>query len=175
VNPYLGKQETEILVSLIASVEPRTMFEFGVQAGRTAKTLLDRVPSLQRYIGIDVPFDHMPTLACQKSEVPITPGVFASEDPRFFTLIYEGGSQLLSADQLEPCDAVFIDGDHSRAAVLHDSAVAQWIVREGGIIVWHDYGNPAVEVTQALDELIENGWPIIVVENSWLAYRRFNQ
>jgi hypothetical protein len=28
-------------------------------------------------------------------------------------------------------------------------------VRPGGIIIWHDYGNPTVEVTQVLDHLYD--------------------
>jgi predicted O-methyltransferase YrrM len=171
-NPYLGAEETAILVALVASVQPRMMFEFGVQSGRTAKTLLDRIPTLQRYVGIDVPHTHMPTLPSQRSEVPAEPGLYAAADERFYVLIHPRGSQAWTADELGPCDAVFIDGDHSIDAVLHDSNLARAIVRNGGIIIWHDYGNASVQVTEALDQLCCEGWPIKHVENTWLAYCR---
>jgi hypothetical protein len=44
------------------------------------------------------------------------------------------------------------------------------LIRGRGIIVWHDYSNPAVGVTEALDRLHDEDWPIEHVENSWLAF-----
>ena len=94
----------------------------------------------------------------------------AAHDPRFFLLTER--SQALRTGHLEPCDAVFIDGDHSEAAVLHESRLARRLMRGRGIIVWHDYGNNAVEVTHALNRLHSEGWPISCVEHSWLAFMR---
>lgn len=171
-NPYLNENETSTLVSLIQSVSPRVMIEFGCNIGRTAKMILDTVTSLETYIGIDVPFDHEPTLRCQRQEIPYTPGWFAASDPRFYLLVREQGSLALGPIDLEFCDAVFIDGDHSERAVRHDSHLARKLIRPGGIIVWHDDGNPAVEVTQALSGLRDEGWPIQSVEGTWLAFMR---
>ena len=174
-NPFLGDIETTILVALIKSVKPKVMIEIGCQQGRTAKTILDHVPSLQSYIGVDIPFGKRTTLLCQRSEVPYTAGLWVANDVRFSLLLHERGSAALTASDLEPCDAVFIDGDHSVSAVLHDSYLARTLVRPGGIIVWHDYLNPAVEVTQVLDALyLQESWPIHHVENTWLAYRRID-
>ena len=79
---------------------------------------------------------------------------------------------MLRSGHLEACDAVFIDGDHSELAVLHESRLARRLMRGRGIIVWHDYGNNAVEVTHALNRLHNEGWPISCVEHSWLAFMR---
>ena len=152
-SKYLNAQETAILVSLVRSVRPVTMIEFGCHAGRTAKVVLDNVP----------------TLACQMSEVSHTPG-YDVEDDRFRLLL--APSRSLVSENLEPCDACFIDGDHSIAAVLHDSHLAKALVRPGGIIVWHDFLNPAVEVTWALNCLRDQGWSIDDVDNSWIAFTR---
>jgi predicted O-methyltransferase YrrM len=146
------------------------MIEFGCNRGRTAKALLDNVPTIERYIGIDVPFIHAPTLKCQQSEVPLYPGREAADDPRFFLLLRN--SYELGPDDLEPCDAVFIDGDHSERVVRHDSELARMLLRSGGIIVWHDYGNETVEVTQTIVRLQAEGWGIGLIENSWLAFLR---
>jgi hypothetical protein len=78
----------------------------------------------------------------------------------------------LTRDDLEPCDAVFIDGDHSVKEVSHDSELARELVRLGGIICWHDNLNPAVEVTQVLKRLNASGWPIKQVAGSWIAFMR---
>jgi predicted O-methyltransferase YrrM len=169
-NPYLNVHETAVLIALVKSVAPKIMIEIGCQRGATSKAVLDNVPTLERYIGVDVPWNHEPTLACQRSEVPYTAGLWAADDPRFSVLLRSSSS--LGPQDLEPCDAVFIDGDHSESAVLHDSYLARALVQPGGIIVWHDHNNPAVEVDEALDKLYCEGWPIIHVQGTWLAYRR---
>ena len=171
-NQYLNEADTTALVDLIKSVSPKRMIEFGCNLGRTAKTLLDNVSTLETYIGIDVPFGFEPTLPCQQREIPVTPGYYAANDPRFFLLIAEQGSLSLTLSDLEPCDAIFIDGDHSERVVRHDSYLARVLTRPGGIIVWHDFGNPAVEVTQTLSGLSDKGWPIQSVNGTWLAFMR---
>jgi len=174
MNPYLSRHETAILVDLIQSVLPKVMIEFGCNIGLTARTILECVPSIETYIGVDVPFSHEPELSCQRSEIPYTAGLMVAKDPRFWLLVREGGSLALTPSDLELCDAVFIDGDHSERVVSHDSYLARALTRPGGIIVWHDNGNPAVEVTQALDRLRNEGWPIQSVDGTWLAYVRIS-
>ena len=167
---YLNAHETALLVALVKSVAPKVAIEFGCNLGITGARLLDNVPTLEKYIGIDVPPDHVPSLQCQRDEVPTVAGCYAAHDERFYLLTAR--SQFLRTGHLEPCDAVFIDGDHSEKAVLHESRLARRLIRGAGIIVWHDFTNPAVEVTQALNRLHDEGWPINCVENSWLAFMR---
>lgn len=167
---YLNNQETTIVAHLVAAVQPRVVFEFGVNRGLTAKAILDHVPSIELYVGVDVPPDHDPTLACQRTEVPRFAALAVRPDPRFKLLMRD--SRTLVAEELEPIDAAFIDGDHSREGVEHDSRLARELLRPGGVIVWHDYGNGAVEVTEVLDKLRGEGWPLEHVEGTWLATMR---
>jgi predicted O-methyltransferase YrrM len=169
-SKYLNAHETAILLALVKSVTPRVIIEFGCNQGITAKRLLDNLPGLQKYIGIDVLPGHRATLPCQQGETPVNAGCYAADDARFFLLLAR--SQMLRTGHLEAADAVFIDGDHSESAVLHESRLARRLVRTPGLIVWHDYSNPHVEVTHALDQLQREGWPINCVENSWLAFMR---
>jgi len=171
-NLYLNEVETAILVTLVTSVKPKVMIEFGCNQGRTAKIILDNVLSIERYIGIDVPPDHEPTLECQRSEIPRSPGIFAASDERFWLLVRDRGSAGIGPQDLESCDVVFVDGDHSDRAVTHDLHVARVLTRPGGIIVAHDYGNEAVEVTRAIDRLCDQGWPWQHIEGTWLAFMR---
>jgi predicted O-methyltransferase YrrM len=166
-STYLNANETAILVALVKRVRPRVMIEFGCNTGMTARRVLDHVPSLEKYIGIDVPSYFRTFLECQRDEVPRSPGCFA-DDARFF--LHVSASQLLGLADLEPCDAAFIDGDHSRDAVMHDSRLARRLVKRGGVIVWHDYLNPAVEVTGVIEQLAREGWPIDAIDNSWIAF-----
>jgi predicted O-methyltransferase YrrM len=166
---YLGANECSIMIDLVRSVSPRVMIEFGCNLGITAKRVLENVPTLEKYIGVDVPPAHVTTLMCQLEEVPESAGCYA-DDPRFRLLT--SPTQELEASDLEPCDAVFIDGDHSFPAVTHESIIARDLVRPGGIIIWHDFQNPSVEVTEALVSFYAQGWPIVSVRNSWLAFMR---
>lgn len=171
-SAYLNADECAVLVALLRRVRPRVMVEIGIASGLTARRVLEHVPSIEKYYGVDVPSDFVTTLRCQQSEVQHKPGRWATHDPRFRLVLRPQGS-LDVADQLEPADAFFIDGDHSRNAVLHDSKTAGGLIRPGGIIVWHDYTNPHVEVTQALDELHAAGWPLTHVQGTWLAFATF--
>jgi predicted O-methyltransferase YrrM len=169
---YLNDGEMEVIAALARGVEPKTMIEFGCRDGRTASVLLHNIPQLERYIGIDVPMSYSPELAHQRSEMVAHPGWRAFSDPRFELILRPCGSLDLTAADLEPCDVAFIDGDHSERVVAHDSHLAREIVRKGGIIIWHDYFNGAVEVQQVLDRLHDQGWPIQHVADTWLAFCR---
>jgi predicted O-methyltransferase YrrM len=49
-------------------------------------------------------------------------------------------------------DLVFVDADHSEAAVLRDSAEAFAMLTAGGAVIWHDY-LMIPDVTRALSKL----------------------
>jgi predicted O-methyltransferase YrrM len=170
VSQYLNPQETDLVINMVSNVAPKVMIEIGCQLGETAKVILEQVHTLERYIGIDVPFRHKTRLTGQQHEVPANAGLYAEDDPRFYLLLCDS-TKLMPSD-LEPCDAVFIDGDHSARAVMHDSRLAKALVRPGGIIIWHDMHNEAVEVTPVIKELCAEGWPIMYIENTWLAFCR---
>ena len=116
-------------------------------------------------IGIDVLPDYKFELPAQKFERPDQPGRLVSGDPRF-ELRFRGAQMPTSAD------VVFIDGDHGKHAVLRDSLWATDIVSEGGLIIWHDYGNPTVEVTEVLNRLDTHGRELYHVEGTWLVFEQ---
>lgn len=168
---YMNKGELEILIGLIGMVAPKVVIEVGCNSGRTAAALLRNIPEIEKYVGIDVPPGYTFAKECQKNEVPAKPGELALDDPRFELVLRNRGTFDLTTDDLEPCDAIFIDGDHGRAAVLNDYNLAKLLVRPGGIIVFHDDNClPAVDVTQTLDELAAAGEVATHVEGTWLAY-----
>jgi predicted O-methyltransferase YrrM len=173
---FMNPGELEVLVALARQVAPTAVVEIGVNQGRTALALLDNVPSIVRYYGVDVPPGTMLPLPVQAKEVPARAGELAVHDPRFRLILRTRGSLDLTPaddDLPRPADFVFIDGDHSRAAVEHDSRLARTLCRPGGIIVWHDYHDlGTVDVCEVLEELAAAGAPIAAIAGTWLAFMR---
>lgn len=170
---FMNPGELETLIALVASVDPNHVIEFGVNVGRTAKAILANVATVEDYTGIDVTPDYVPSKAVQRNEVPARPGELVTADPRFRLIVMPRGSLDLTADDLQLCDAVFIDGDHGRDAVMHDTALAGALVRPGGIIVWHDYHDlGTVDVKPVLDAYARAGRAITHVAGTWLAFER---
>lgn len=160
---YMQLGEQEVLLALLEVEQPRVMVEIGVNAGLTALAVLENIKSIERYIGIDVPQSYRFEIPAQQVEWTDRPGDLALHDPRF---------ELVLRGEMMPtwADCVFIDGDHGRNAVLQDSLWAAELIKGKGLIIWHDYGNPTVEVTQVLDELYAAGRYIRHITGTWLAF-----
>lgn len=170
---YMNPGELEVLVALIASVSPKAVCEFGVNAGRTAKVILANVPGIEEYHGWDVLQGYNFACKVQSREVPVHPGYLAAGDERFTLHLSANGTFDMTPSGFLWADAVFIDGDHSARAVEYDTMLARSMVRPGGIIVWHDYHDlGTVDVRDVLDEMWQAGADIVHVEGTWLAYER---
>ena len=170
---YVHSGELDVLIELIRSVDARVVAEFGCNNGRTAAAILRNVGTIERYIGVDVPPGYDFACKVQAREVPVRPGELALSDKRFELVLRARGSFDLSQADLPELDAIFIDGDHSEAAVLNDYALAKARVRRGGIIVFHDdNGLRTVDVSRVLDGLCERGADIKHVSGTWLAFER---
>jgi predicted O-methyltransferase YrrM len=171
---FMNAGELECLIALLRSVTPRVVVEFGCNEGRTAAAILRNVRSVTQYVGVDVPHGYVTEKLVQRNEVPLRPGHLALGDERFSILLPKGGSQSLIAADLPPVvDAVFIDGDHGYRGVMHDTMLAKAVVREGGLILWHDYHDlGTVDVREALHDLAGSGQTIWNVKGTWIALQR---
>lgn len=166
IRRYMLEGELEMLLALINSVQPLDMIEFGVNEGLTAVAVLSNFPDIEHYIGIDVEFDHQLEIPAQQYEVPKEPGRLVNDNPKFKLIIRNGDDSNISGLY----DVAFIDGDHGKLAVMKDYKLAKLLVRQGGIIIFHDYTNPTVEVTETLDGLHKNGVDLKHVDGTWLAF-----
>jgi predicted O-methyltransferase YrrM len=160
----MQKGEQDILLWLVKSINPKVMVEIGVNYGLTAQAMLRSVRSIEQYIGVDVDADYEFEIEAQAKERPRDAGLFVDHDPRF-RLVIRGKDKMPNH-----ADVVFIDGDHGRNAVLQDSRWAAEVVGKNGLIVWHDYQNPTVEVTAALNELYAEGRKLTHVAGTWLVF-----
>lgn len=171
---FMNPNELECVIALLRRLMPKTVLEFGVNTGRTAKAILNNIPSVQKYVGIDVPVGFIPEMKVQRNEVPAHPGHMVQHDKRFSLLLPASGSQSLMPKDFDiRFDAVFIDGDHSYQGVMHDTMLSKGIIAEGGIIIWHDYHDlGSVDVREALHDLAAGGDTIWHVDGTWLAFQR---
>jgi predicted O-methyltransferase YrrM len=170
-RPYMEPGEQEALLALIGSIAPapEVMVEIGVNIGLTAQAVLQHVASIQRYIGIDVEAGYRFEGAWQQHDRPAEPGRLVKDDPRFRLMLRSNGK---AAEMPQSSDVVFIDGDHGPRNVLQDSLWAAWIVRSGGMIIWHDYQNTPAEVTGVLDRLHAEGRDLVHVTGTSLVFER---
>ena len=174
---YIHPGELDVIAALLVIVQAEVVVEIGVNEGRTAKAMLRNVPSISRYIGIDVLPGYQFGCKVQENEIPLEPGHLAMDDPRFELVLRNQGSLGLDPEVLRAevgergvC-AVFVDGDHSAHAVLLDSALASVVVKPGGITIWHDYHNlGTVDVKDVLEEFYRRGRKIFHVEKTWIAF-----
>ncbi len=73
----------------------------------------------------------------------------------------------------EKFDLVFIDGSHEKDSVIADTKVAFSVLKENGVILWHDYQffsyfEGKERVPEAL-KLIAQKDPVVALRGSWLA------
>lgn len=170
---YINIGELEIMIAMLNLIEPASMIEIGCNEGRTARAVLDNVRSLRHYQGVDVRPGYVPSCPTQRREIPIDPGHFANDDPRFILRLHKRGSLDLMPDNLGKTNAMFIDGDHGREAVIHDTFLADNCVQPGGLIIWHDYhGLGNVDVRECLHKFQNEGRKLFHVEKTWLAFEQ---
>ncbi|MDM5224294.1 class I SAM-dependent methyltransferase [Peribacillus sp. NJ11] len=171
--PYYTSSDVEALIAFSRTFYPKTVIEIGIQQGATAKCILDNSPWIEKYVGIDVIPTHITTLAIQRGEVPQIAGERVKDDSRVELIVKPNGSRDVQPSDLPAADLIFIDGDHSKVGVLLDTILARQVIRQGGIICWHDYRNHLVpDVTAVIDSLnIKEGDHICLIENTMLCFQ----
>jgi len=164
-----------ILTTIRLVGTPKTVLEIGCYEGHTSNACLKEFPSIEKYYGLDVNPEYKAGLKVQERQRAGVPGKHALHDQRFKLILLPRGSFDLDVFTVGRPDVIFIDGDHSAKAVRHDTDLARSIVQPGGVIMWHDYGNPHGEVTGVLDADVEKGHPIRYVDKTWLAYEQIDK
>ena len=154
-QPYnVSWYELVVLSTIARRLQPKSVFEFGTYDGRTTVHLAANVAADARVYTIDVAeaaFDFGADVEfCESATVghwfrghaladrieAITADAATFDASRFHRRI----------------DFVFVDADHSEAAVLRDSDKAFAMLSAGGVVIWHDY-LMIPDVTRALSEL----------------------
>lgn len=163
------------IIGLLQTIVAKDVIEIGVNEGYTAACVLENVSSIGRYRGVDVMPGYVPIWPHQRKQNEITsyPAHAAMHDARFTLILRDRGSFDLTPDEIGKCDAIIIDGDHSRQGVLNDTALARSCVRCNGMIIWHDCcAEWENEVRPVLEEMLANGFVIRHVVDTRIAFMR---
>lgn len=170
---FMNHGEPECLLALARSVKPAIMVEVGVNEGLTASMFFNAFgEELKWYIGVDVLPGYMTEKAVQRREVPKDPGIKVVDQDRFTLMLRPRGTlDMTYRDFPSRVDFMFIDGDHGRAGVSHDTAIAANVVTDAGLVVWHDYHHlGTVDVAEVLELVDEGCGAIKHIKGTWLAY-----
>jgi hypothetical protein len=155
-------QQYRVLNRLVQSNGWRHGAEIGVLRGKTLFALLDANPSLAMF-AIDQ-WKQLPPRPNENAETYNDydmNGLCASVTQKAKT--YHGRCQILKGDSEEMAamvengtlDFVFIDGDHTEAGVARDIRAWAPKVKEGGMVLGHDWPWPTVR--RVIDRLCP-GW-----------------
>lgn len=153
--------DVKALTALMDYFKPGRCVEIGCNTGATSNQLLCDNDYTHEYIGIDLPkiwFVNEPA------------GHMAQRHKGFNLIQREGGVRGVDPDEIGKVDFVFIDGDHSLTGVSHDTQWARRVIRDGGVIVWHDCGcQDCPEVLEYI-ESVDDGYFITKIEGTYLCF-----
>jgi predicted O-methyltransferase YrrM len=166
--------EAELLsLSAITSyARARTVFEFGTADGRTTRNLAANVGTAGHVYTLNIPLDEDRT---HYQRIPVGSRFAGSPEAERISQLWGDSRTFDFEPYCGRCDLIFIDADHSDAAVWADSQTALRLAdRRRGIVVWHDalrYG-----VQTALPRLMrQDGLPIHLIAGTNLALLCFLQ
>jgi hypothetical protein len=163
-----------------------SLFEFGTCSGKTTYLWARNSPAEARIITLTLGKDqHADYLAAGEDNLLATRA--ALDESTFDRFIYSGTpvehkiTQLFGDSKrfdetpyLKQCDLIFIDGSHAYSYVKNDTEKALRMLKEGGLLLWHDYRDRNVEtrgVRRYLDELSETLPLIRLSDTTLVAYR----
>jgi predicted O-methyltransferase YrrM len=139
----------DIIATLMNYYKPKNILEIGTQFG--GGTIILAMYSDGHVYTIDIPREFYPELSSKIIDPNdrmkfIELGNRIKDHPNLFehiTQIY-GDSQNFDYSVLPKFDFVFIDGNHTKEAVITDTLKALERLNFGGIIFWHDIQIPVV-------------------------------
>lgn len=181
-----GISHLESWVLSVLAKQATSLFEFGTCTGKTTYLWAKNSPAEARIItltlGKNQHADYRPA-----KEDNLWATRTALDESAFDRFIYSGTpvehkiTQLFGDSKrfdetpyVKQCDLIFIDGSHAYSYVKNDTKKALRMLREGGLLLWHDYRyhNLATSgVRRYLDELSETLPLIRLYETCFVAYR----
>lgn len=181
-----GTSYVESWVLSVLAKQATSLFEFGTCTGKTTYLWAKNSPAEARIITLTLGKNQHADYLPAREDNPLAT-LTALAESAFDRFIYSGTpvehkiTQLFGDSKrfdetpyLKQCDLIFIDGSHAYSYVKNDTEKALRMLKEGGLILWHDYRDRNVEtrgVRRYLDELSETLPLIRLYETCIVAYR----
>lgn len=150
--------EYPLLTAIIATLQPRLVFEFGTFHGAATLLFARACPEAQ-ITTLNIPSSQSPRLGIltdQQRELIATDEIGAffrgkPEAARIHQLLLDS-SDLDVSGHRQRYDFVWVDAGHSYECVCNDSDKAFEMVRPGGYVFWHDFDPLQEGLARALFE-----------------------
>src|SRR6185436_7400551 len=126
---------------------PQVLFEIGTFDGRTTMNMAANSPAEAHVYTLDLPAAQVENTAFRLElnedayvKKPVSGGRFiGSHLNRKITQLFGDSGTFDFSPFAGRVDFMFVDGSHSYEYVLSDTRNVLKMVKEGGIILWHDY------------------------------------
>jgi predicted O-methyltransferase YrrM len=173
-------EELAALALVTAAISPRVVFEIGTFRGRTALNFALNSPPHCEVFTLDLPPDKHAAVAPRANAADkaiidqSAPGADYVGKPEAAKIrqLYGDAMTFDFSPYRGRVDLFFVDGAHDYESARHDTDAALSCVRDGGWVLWHDFGNYGEynDVTRAVLELVPEA---VEIGNTQLAaYRK---
>lgn len=145
-NGNITLNELTIISQLIHDHKPQTIFEIGTFNGRTTINLAHFSPQEATVYTLDLPKEGLATAKFgieegdRKYVDKNVIGERYQKNTDKIVQLYGDSATFDFTPYYGTMDFVFVDGAHSAPYAENDTEVAFKLIRDGGIILWHDYG-----------------------------------
>ena len=139
-------QELAVLAGVVAVTSPQRVFEIGTFFGLATTTFALNAPSSAEIITLDLPPEGGSVEHYLPSDADLVTRRRVGEWYRVHGLSGQVSQLFVDSLHFDPApyrdsvDIGFIDGAHTREYVINDTRKMVTMMREGGILLWHDYG-----------------------------------
>jgi predicted O-methyltransferase YrrM len=152
-----------VLGSLVRSLEPKTILEFGTYLGVSTQTMALNAPKDCRIYTVDLPDESLPEAIpnlnsidrqhIRKSRYRVGEAFLHSSTRSQIIQIRVDSTKFRDRTEIGEMDLVFVDGGHNSHIIKHDTENAFRVLSATGAIIWDDYFHLYPDVVQFLDEL----------------------
>ena len=160
--------EDLLLLKLLVMLQPRAVFEIGTFLGTRTALLASQGPADLRIFTLDLPPGTTP--GAEITDHHVVERTHSELGRKFRGTAWESQITQLFGDSARfdfspyhrAIDLIYIDGSHSYAYVVSDTHNAIAMVRDGGVLLWDDYGSVRSEygTTRYLESLRRRGYPV---------------
>ena len=179
--------ESAMLVSFIKLLDAKDIFEFGTFLGSTSVLFASNSSPETRLITLDIKDEELESTNMDNSdsvksvevdnylrEVRVDKRatyIERSEDCVKYKIneIFCNSHDLDISDYKQKFDIIFIDGGHGHETIKSDTSKSMEMIKDSGVIVWHDYNSPVFSAVTDYVNSISSKYTIVHILHTQMA------